>query len=62
MRDLQAHLDKLRSDAAECALIGDLATDLEKRALFSRLATHLGTLAREVEAAIASQLGHEEGA
>ena len=40
----------------------DLATDLEKRALFARLATHLGTLAGEVEAVIASELNHEDGA
>jgi hypothetical protein len=27
MKDMQAHLEKLRADAAECALIRDLATD-----------------------------------
>jgi len=30
MKDMQAHLEKLRSDAAECALISNLATNLEK--------------------------------
>jgi hypothetical protein len=29
MKDMQAHLEKLRSDAAECALISNLATNLE---------------------------------
>jgi len=62
MQDMKAHLEKLRSDAAECALIRDLATDPEKRALFTRLAEHLGTLASEVEAAIAVKLIGGEGA
>jgi hypothetical protein len=59
MKDMQAHLEKLRADAAECALIRDLATDLEKRALFTRLAEHLNALASEVEAAIAAKLNGE---
>ena len=62
MQDMKAQLEKLRSDAAECALIRDLATDPEKRALFTRLAEHLGTLASEVEAAIAVKLIGGEGA
>jgi hypothetical protein len=56
MQDMKAHLEKLRTDAAECALIRDLATDPQKRALFTRLAEHLGHLASEVEAAIAAKL------
>ena len=59
MQDMTAHLEKLRTDAAECALIRDLATDPEKRALFTRLAEHLGTLASEVETAIATKLAGE---
>jgi hypothetical protein len=62
MQDMKAHLEKLRTDAAECALIRDLATDPEKRALFTRLADHLATLASEVEAAIVAKLGGGEGA
>ena len=62
MQDMQAHLEKLRTDAAECALIRDLATDPDKRALFTRLAEHLATLANEVEAAIAAKLTGGEGA
>ena len=38
MKDMQAQLDKLRADAAECALIRDLATDPTKRDLFTKLA------------------------
>lgn len=62
MQDMTAHLEKLRADAAECALIRDLATDPQKRELFTRLAEHLSTLASEVEAAIAVKLAGEEGA
>ncbi|UPK28397.1 hypothetical protein [Bradyrhizobium sp. 195] len=53
MKDMQAQLEKLRTDAAECALIRDLASDAKKRELFSRLADHLSVLAAEVERAIA---------
>lgn len=53
MKDMQAQLEKLRTHAAECALIRDLASDAKKRELFSRLADHLSVLAAEVERAIA---------
>jgi hypothetical protein len=56
MKDMQAHLEKLRSDAAECQLISNLATDKAKQALFARLAKHLDGLAAEVERAIAEAL------
>lgn len=56
MKDIWERVEKLRDDAAECALIRDLATDPQKRALFTRLAEHLATLASEVEAAIAVKL------
>ena len=62
MQDMKAQLEKLRTDAAECALIRDLATDPQKRALFTRLADHLGTLASEVEAAMAANLNKGGGA
>ncbi len=55
MKDMRAHLEKLRADAAECALIRDLATDPQKRELFTRLADHLSALASEVEAEIATK-------
>ena len=57
MQDMRAHLEKLRTDAAECSLIRDLATDPIKRELFTRLAEHLTVLAGDVERAIARQLG-----
>lgn len=62
MQDMKVHLEKLRADAAECALIRDLATDARKRELFRRLADHLNMLASEVEAAIAAQLSGGDGA
>jgi hypothetical protein len=49
---MRAQSGKLRTDAAECALIRDLATDKNKRELFARLADHLSALAGEVERAI----------
>jgi hypothetical protein len=52
MKDMQAHLERLRTDAAECALIRDLATEKTKKELFARLARHLEVLADEVEVAI----------
>ena len=56
MEDMTAHLEKLRIDAEDCALISKLATDLQKRELFARLAEHLGVLASEVERAMATRM------
>jgi hypothetical protein len=52
MKDMKERLEKLQKDAAECALIRDLATDPAKRELFTRLAEHYRILATEVERAI----------
>lgn len=52
MKDMQAQLEKLQRDTAECALIRDLATDPKKRELFAKLAEHLAVLASAVEQAI----------
>ena len=52
MQDYQTSLEKLRSDAAEAALIRDLATDMAKREMFDRLAKHLDQLADDVEQAM----------
>jgi hypothetical protein len=49
MKDYQKQLEKLRTDAAECALIRDLASETAKRELFDRLAAHLTILADQVE-------------
>jgi hypothetical protein len=55
MQDMKAHLEKLRVQMSECEMIRDLATDLAKRELFGKLATHYRVLAAEVEKAIAQQ-------
>jgi ribosomal protein S7 len=52
MKDYLAQIEKLRRDAAECALIRDLATDKAKREMFDRLANHLTVLADQVEMAM----------
>ncbi|MEH2587933.1 hypothetical protein [Bradyrhizobium sp. AZCC 1721] len=52
MKDYQTHLEKLRKDTAECALVRDLAIDKAKREMFDRLARHLDQLADEVERAM----------
>ncbi|NOJ43115.1 hypothetical protein [Bradyrhizobium australiense] len=52
MLDYKAHLEKLRKDAAECALVRDLAAEKAKRELYDRLYRHLDQLADEVERAM----------
>jgi hypothetical protein len=52
MHDYQIRFEKLRTDAAECRQICDLATDPQKRQMFDRLALHLTTLADQVEQAM----------
>jgi hypothetical protein len=60
MKDYQASLKKLRSDAAEAALIRDLATDMAKRDMFDRLAKHLDQLADDVERAMNAPKASQE--
>ena len=52
MQDYLDSIEKLRRDAAEAALIRDLATDPTKREMFDRLYQHLSRLADEVEKAM----------
>jgi len=52
MKDYLASIEKFRKDAAECALVRDLATDHAKREMFDRLSRHLDQLADEVERAM----------
>jgi hypothetical protein len=60
VKDYQASLEKLRTDAAEAALIRDLATDMAKREIFDRLAKHLDQLANDVERAMnAIKVSHQ---
>ena len=52
MKNYRASLEQFRKDAAEAALIRDLATDKPKREMFDRLHQHLNRLADEVEQAM----------
>ncbi len=54
MKDYRASIEKLRKDAAEAALIRDLATDKTKREIYDNLHSHYGRLADEIELAIKS--------
>jgi hypothetical protein len=56
MKDMQAHLENLRAEAARCAMISDLATEKKRREVFARVAEHLNVLASEVERAIKAKL------
>ncbi|MBR0717243.1 hypothetical protein [Bradyrhizobium liaoningense] len=49
MKDLRRRLEKVRADAREFALMSQLATDVEKRELFKRLADELALEALELE-------------
>ena len=53
MEDLQARLEKLLTDAEDCALIGELATESRKRDFFNRLAADLRGMAFDVRAMVA---------
>jgi ribosome recycling factor len=55
VRDYRASIEKLRKDAAEAALVRDLATDDAKRELYDRLHRHFKALADEVEQAVNSR-------
>jgi len=54
VKDYQASIEKLRRDAAEAALIRDLATNVTKREMFDRLHQPLNRLADELEQAMKS--------
>jgi len=45
MIDLQVKLERFETDAAECEMIAQLATDRRKRELYFRLALHYRELA-----------------
>jgi hypothetical protein len=54
VKDYRASIEKLRRDAAEAALVRDLATDPIKRNMFDNLHKHFNLLADEVERAVKS--------
>lgn len=60
MNDCRDHLEALRKQAAEAALISALATS-PKRELFAKIAEHLNTLAGAVEQALKAGFMSAEG-
>ena len=52
MKDYQATVERLRKDAAEAALIRDVATDGTKRAVYDKLHRDLNQLADRIEQAM----------
>jgi hypothetical protein len=52
--DLNAKLEKLLTEAEDCELIGRLAANREKRELFKKLAVKLRSMARDIQAVIAT--------
>jgi hypothetical protein len=54
MKDYRTHLETLRQQAAESALISAMTTVPQKRELFAKHAEHLNALATEVERAVAA--------
>ncbi len=57
MKDMMQQLEKLQTEASECALIADLTTDKAKRELFAKLSEHYSVLAAEVRKAIEQTAG-----
>ncbi|MCK1473587.1 hypothetical protein IVB27_01895 [Bradyrhizobium sp. 197] len=55
MKDLRPRLEKVRAQARDVAHMSQLATDLEKRALFKRLADELAIEALELEQIVKQQ-------
>jgi hypothetical protein len=55
MEDLRAKLEKLQNEAEDCELIGRLASDPDKRALFKKLAIDLRGMAHDIEAMITTR-------
>jgi hypothetical protein len=55
MQDMQAKLEKLLTEAEDCALIAKLAPNERKRELFERLAADLREIARDIERVIAAR-------
>jgi BA14K-like protein len=61
MKGLQAHLNKIRSDAAECLLLSNLVGH-GKGEMFAKTAEHLNALALEIERTIATNGADPDGA
>jgi hypothetical protein len=61
MKDLQAKLERLLAEAQDCDLIGNLATDHDKRATFRRMAEQFRQMAEQLQADIAARPPEPDG-
>ncbi len=61
MQDMQAHLETLRKQIAECQRLERLAKNKIKRHIFRRLAAHYRVLAGELEKALVASEIREAG-
>ena len=52
MKDTKAHLERLRDQAAECAILSAEAETKEKRELFAKLTARLIAAAEHIQSAI----------
>ena len=55
MQDLQAKREKFLADAADCEMIGNLASDPRKREIFRKLARDLRQMVADLDAAMAAK-------
>ena len=53
MKDFKARVESLLTQAAECDLIANVATDIQKRELFTRLGRDFRQMAQDIEKIIA---------
>jgi len=60
MKDMQAHLETLRANIAECERLQKAAKNGIKRATFERLVAHYRVLAAELERAIEVKAKEDE--
>ena len=58
MKDIQTHLEKLRSEAAECLVASNLTTDPEKRQLFASVVEQIPELASAVQNEVAVEFAN----
>ena len=61
MKDLQTKLERLLAEAQDCDLIGNLATDHDKRATFRRMAEQFRQMAEQLRTDIAAKASGTDG-
>jgi hypothetical protein len=59
MKDMQTSLEKLRTDVAEAALVRDLATEPDRKDLYTPLAEHLSMDQQDRKAAVRARMDEQ---